>query len=153
LGVLAHHGVAADHVCVARRVGGPPAAAEAAELEEGLQADPAVSVQGMPPVVVRTVPLAGDTQVDAAAVKEVRVTFSKDMMDQSWSWVQVSAETFPPIAGKIRYEKDRRTCVLPVKLAAGKTYVIWVNAQQMGNFKDPEGRSAVPYLLVFETRR
>jgi RNA polymerase sigma-70 factor (ECF subfamily) len=41
---------------------------------------------------------------------------------------------------------------LPVKLEPGKTYVIWLNSQKFGNFKDTDGKSAVPYLLVFETK-
>src|SRR5262249_10986904 len=115
-------------------------------------AEKEVSVKTLPPVVVQTVPRAGDTKVDAAKVKEIRVTFSKDMMDRTWSWSQVSEETFPEVKGTIRYEKDRRTCVLPVKLQPGKTYVLWVNSEKFGNFKDADGRSAVPYLLVFETK-
>jgi RNA polymerase sigma factor (sigma-70 family) len=111
-----------------------------------------VSVKEMPPVVVRTVPQSGDTEVDADKIKEIRVTFSKDMMDKTWSWSQISEETFPKIEGKPNYDKDRRTCVLPVKLEAGKTYVIWLNSPRFGNFKDADGHSAVPYLLVFETK-
>lgn len=111
-----------------------------------------VSVKEMPPVVVRTVPQAGDTAVDAEKVKEIRVTFSKDMTDESWSWSQISAETFPKVDGKPHYDKDRRTCVLPVKLEPSKTYVLWLNSEKFGNFKDAEGKTAVPYLLVFETK-
>jgi RNA polymerase sigma-70 factor (ECF subfamily) len=111
-----------------------------------------VSVKELPPVVVRTVPQSGDTAVDAEKVKEIRVTFSKDMMDGSWSWSQISEDTFPKIDGKPHYDKDRRTCILPVKFEPGKTYVLWLNSQKFGNFKDTERRSAVPYLLVFETK-
>jgi RNA polymerase sigma-70 factor (ECF subfamily) len=124
-----------------------PAAAAAAAKEDG------PSVKELPPVVVETVPRSGDTQVDTAKVKEVRVTFSKEMTDQSWSWSQVSDETFPKTTDKPHYDKDRRTCVLPVKLEPGKTYVIWLNSAKFGNFKDADGRSAVPYLLVFETKK
>ena len=108
----------------------------------------------MPPSVVKSVPQAGDTQVDPA-LKEVRVTFSKDMMtDRMWSWCSQSPATFPEIEKtKIRYLKDKRTCVLPVKLKPGKTYVIWVNTQKFRSFKDAEGHSAVPYLLVFQTKK
>ncbi len=111
-----------------------------------------VSVKELPPVVVQTVPRAGDTEVDAAKVTEVRATFSKDMTDESWSWSQISDESFPKVTGKIRYDKDRRTCILPVKLEPGKTYVLWLNSEKFTNFKDADGRSAVPYLLVFETK-
>lgn len=110
------------------------------------------SVKTLPPVVVRTTPLSGDMQVDAAAVKEIRVTYSKDMTDGSWSWSQLSDDTFPKIDGKPHYEVDKRTCVLPVKLEPGRTYVIWLNSDKFGNFKDAGGQSAVPYLLAFETK-
>jgi RNA polymerase sigma-70 factor (ECF subfamily) len=125
-------------------------AASAKKVEE--EEENRVSVKELPPVVVRTMPQSGDTAVDAEKVKEIRATFSKDMMDGSWSWTQISEETFPKVDGKPHYDKDRRTCVLPVKLAPGKTYVIWLNSQRFGNFKDADGRSAVPYLLVFETK-
>jgi hypothetical protein len=38
-----------------------------------------------------------------------------------------------------------------VKLEPRKTYAIWLNSGNFGNFKDTSGNSAVPYLLVFET--
>ena len=101
---------------------------------------------------MKSVPQAGDTKVDAKATKEIRVTFSKDMKDKSWSWSQISDETFPGDAGAPHYDKDKRTCILPVKLEPGKTYVIWLNSEKFGNFKDTDGKSAVPYLLVFETQ-
>jgi len=111
-----------------------------------------ISVATMPPVVVSTVPRSGDKAVDPS-ITELRVTFSKDMMDGNWSWTQISDETFPPTTGKPRYLDDKRTCVLPVKLEPGKTYVTWLNSAKYGNFKDADGRSAVPYLLVFETAK
>jgi RNA polymerase sigma factor (sigma-70 family) len=136
-----------------------PAVAQAALAlaEEGGGADArdkdaGVSVKNLPPVVVRTEPQSGDTKVDATKVSEVRVTFSKEMTDQSWSWAQLSDDTFPKMTGKPSYDKERRTCTLPVKLEPGKTYVLWLNSEKFGNFKDPSGQSAVPYLLVFETK-
>ena len=39
-----------------------------------------------------------------------------------------------------------------MKLEAGKTYVSWLNSEKFKNFKDAEGKPAVPYLLVFETK-
>lgn len=112
-----------------------------------------VSVKTLAPSVVKTVPQAGDTAVDPA-LKEIKVTFSKDMMtDRMWSWCQISKETFPESAGKIRYLEDKRTCVMPVKLEPGKTYVIWLNRAQFNSFRDTDNRPSVPYLLVFETKR
>src|SRR5262249_29782067 len=86
----------------------PEKKTETPKREAVVQADkePAVSVKTLPPVVVRTVPAAGDVGVDATKTSEIRVTFSKDMADNSWSWSQISDETFPKITGKIRYDKD-----------------------------------------------
>jgi hypothetical protein len=104
------------------------------------------------PVVVKTVPTAGAEDVDPK-LTEIKVTFSKDMMDGSWSWVQLSDASFPKVEGKIRYEKDKRTCVLPVNLEAGKTYAMWINSEKFENFKDTNGQAAVPYQLVFKTKK
>jgi RNA polymerase sigma-70 factor (ECF subfamily) len=106
------------------------------------------SVQNLPPVVVKTVPQAGDTKVDPA-IKEIKVTFSKKMTDGSWSWAGADESW---TAGKPHYLPDGKTCVLPVKLEPGKTYVVWANSPSFGNFKDTKGRSSLPYLLVFETK-
>lgn len=113
---------------------------------------PEISVKTMPPSVIKTVPRAGDMGVDPS-LKEISVTFSKDMMTKEmWSWCSQSAETFPEIEKtKIRYLKDNRTCVLPVKLKPSKTYVIWINSQKYSAFRDTENNPAVPYLLVFQT--
>lgn len=106
----------------------------------------------VPPVVVQTVPEAGAADVDPA-LKELKVTFSSPMLDQSWSWSTFGADTYPEVTGPIRYEPDGRTCVLPVKLQPGRTYATWLNSAKFHNFQDRQGRPAVPYLLIFETRK
>jgi hypothetical protein len=111
-----------------------------------------ISVKSLPPSVVKTVPQSGDTTVDATVTKQITVTFSKEMMDGSWSWSNISKETAPVIVGVPKYLDDKRTCVVEVKLEPNKTYVLWLNSQKFGNFKDTEGNSAVPYLLVFQTK-
>lgn len=109
-----------------------------------------VTLESVPPVVVKTVPEAGSGDVDPK-LTEIKITFSKEMQDGSWSWSTLSKESFPEFNGKPKYLEDKRTCVLPVKLEPGKTYAIWANSQKFTNFKDANGRSAVPYLLVFRT--
>src|SRR5215469_238664 len=121
---------------------GMPAVAQAQEL----------TVATAPPVVIRTVPEAGQAEVDPA-LKEVRVTFSKPMRDGSWSWAQTSPSAFPKLAGQPSYQADQRTAVLPVALEPGHTYAIWVNSPSHENFQDSDGRKAVPYFLVFSTRK
>ncbi|MDH3739118.1 MAG: Ig-like domain-containing protein [Alphaproteobacteria bacterium] len=114
-----------------------------------------VSVEITPPVVVETFPKAGDTRVDPSIV-EIRVTFSKDMLtDNMWSWVIHSEGSFPEVAGQARYLADGRTNVLPVKLYPGRKYAIWFNSPNYKHsaFRDRANNPAVPYLLVFETRK
>jgi len=110
-----------------------------------------VTLKAVPPVVVKSVPESGADGIDPAAT-EIRVTFSKDMRDGTWSWSTLSKESFPDTTGKPHYAPDKRTCILPVKLKPNTTYAIWVNSEKFGNFKDAEGHPAVPYLLVFKTR-
>lgn len=109
-------------------------------------------VKSAPPVVVSTVPQAGATDVDPATT-EIRVTFSKDMQNGNWAFAQLMKETFPETTGKPRYLEDKRTCVLPVKLEPGRTYVIALNKPPFDSFMDTNKRKALEYLLVFETRK
>ena len=111
-----------------------------------------LTVSTAPPVVIRTVPEAGQADIDPA-LKEIRATFSKPMRDGSWSWVQISPGSFPKLAGQPSFQADERTAVLPVALDPGRTYAIWLNSPSHENFQDSEGRKAVPYLLVFSTRK
>lgn len=107
----------------------------------------------VPPVVVATVPKAGETNVDPG-LGEIRVTFSKNMMTENmWSWVIDPRGSFPKIVGQVHYLDDKRTCVAPVKLQPGTTYWIWFNSAKHNSFKDTAKNSAVPYLLVFQTRK
>jgi hypothetical protein len=108
-------------------------------------------IDAMPPVVVKTFPEAGATNVSAGTV-EIRVTFSKEMTDGSWSWIEPWKGANGTVLGKPRYESDQRTCVLKVKVEPNKTYGFWLNRGQFQNFKDQKGHSAVPYLLSFQTK-
>jgi RNA polymerase sigma-70 factor (ECF subfamily) len=111
-----------------------------------------VSLDALPPSVVRTVPLCGDTAVDPN-LSEISVTFSKDMKvtGHCWSWCSVQESSFPVLSGDTEYLEDNRTCVLHVALEPEKTYAIWINVDQFQSFQDTDGHPAVPYLLVFRT--
>lgn len=111
-----------------------------------------VTLESVPPVVVKSTPQAGSDDVDPQ-LTEIRATFSKRMTDQSWSWSTYTKDSFPKVDGKPRYLEDGRTCVLPVKLEPGRTYAIWLNSDRFKSFKDADGSPAIPYLLVFRTRK
>jgi hypothetical protein len=110
----------------------------------------AQDIDSMPPVVVKTVPEAGVKNV-APGEMEIRVTFSKEMTDGSWSWSTAWQNSSPESAGKPAYDKNRRTCTMKVKLEPNTTYGFWLNSPRFRGFKDKQGHSAVPYLLVFKT--
>jgi len=103
------------------------------------------------PVVVKTLPEAGSTDV-APGEMEIKAVFSKEMADQSWSWCTAWDKSLPEMIGKPHYEADHKTCVIKVKLEPGKTYGIWLNTQKFTSFQDPQHRHAVPYLLSFKTK-
>lgn len=111
-----------------------------------------VSMERLPASVVMTGPRCGDTNVDPD-LNEISATFSKDMLDQAWSFVQISAESFPKLVGSPQYLNDKRTCVVKVALEPERTYAVWLNSERFQNFRDLDKQPAVPYLLVFKTAK
>ncbi|HEX4342833.1 MAG TPA: Ig-like domain-containing protein [Verrucomicrobiae bacterium] len=111
----------------------------------------AEDIDSMPPVVVNTVPESGDKNVSAGTI-EIKVTFSKEMADGSWSWSSAWENSTPEVIGKPKYNATHTTCTLHVKLEPGKSYAYWLNNNNFHNFKDRQGHPSVPYLLVFQTR-
>jgi len=109
------------------------------------------TIESMAPVVIKTVPESGSKTVPPGEM-EIKVTFSKEMRDRSWSWATAWKDSTPEGVDKPHYEADHRTCVFKVKLEPNKTYGYWLNSQNFHNFKDAQGHAAVPYLLVFETK-
>jgi RNA polymerase sigma factor (sigma-70 family) len=121
------------------------------QREEGKeQPEPAIPGD-LPPVVVNIDPKVGAKDVDPG-LREIRVTFSKKMKDKTWSWTEGDVYSVPKLDGKVHYEYDQRTCVMPVRLEPGKTYVLGINSERFRNFKDIDGHPALPYLLVFHTK-
>ncbi len=116
----------------------------------GAQEQAEITVKSMPPSVIQTVPQAGDTEVDPS-IKEISVTFSKEMLTDRRAICQISNETFPKTGKNIHYLNDKRTCVVPVALEPEKTYVLWFNRGKFNSFRDTDNNPAVPYLLVFRT--
>ena len=61
-----------------------------------------ISVETMPPVVVKTVPQAGDIRVDPD-LTEIRVTFSEPVVQSS---LETAFRIFPPTAGEWNWSGD-----------------------------------------------
>ena len=114
------------------------------------QTSRAQDIDNFAPVVVKTVPEAGSKDTPPGEF-EVKITFSKEMADQSWSWVTAWEHSDPEGIGKIHYEADHKTCVLKVKLEPGKTYGWWINSQKFHGFQDTLNHPAIPYLFTFKT--
>ncbi len=60
---------------------------------------------------------------------------------------------FPP-ADETRepHWKDKRTCVLPVKLAKGQFYRLGINSKSFTNFRGASGTAAPPSVICFTTK-
>ena len=120
-----------------------------AQMAEVEAAEAMVRLESQPPVVVETDPVSGSINVTPGE-REIRVRFSKPMLNQAWSWVRVWEGSAPEMAGEPWYVDDR-TCAVKVRLEPGRTYAFWLNSEEFRNFQDRFGNQAVPYLLIFQT--
>jgi len=102
------------------------------------------------PQIVETSPARGATDVDPNC-KEIRVTFDRDM-GKGMSWTG-GAPLFPA-SDKSRKPRwvDARTCVLPVKLAAGSYYRVGINSTSFRNFQSRDSVAAPPSVIYFATK-
>ena len=100
------------------------------------------------PKPIATNPINGATDVDS----EITVTFNKPMAS-SWSWCSEGKDSYPELTRKPYFINNDTTCVLPVKLKPGKSYIIWINNERFKNFKDKNENAVEPYKLVFTTRQ
>ncbi len=108
----------------------------------------AQAAQGAPQIVSCT-PTRGATDVDPA-LKEITVTFNQDM-EEGMSWTGGGPE-FPKIPeGKQGHWRDKRTCVLPVKLQPGHHYRVGINSPSYRNFRSPSGVPAMTSAIWFTT--
>ncbi|MHC4337078.1 MAG: alpha/beta fold hydrolase [Planctomycetota bacterium] len=114
-------------------------------------------------MVVRTDP-ANFTDNVSADLRQISVTFDRQMMNRSWSWTRLDRRTFPKMVGRPRYDVERKTCTLGVKLKPGTVYFVGINYNPLESppgapaetraakgFKSTSGKVAKPYALVFAT--
>lgn len=101
------------------------------------------------PQIVSCTPARGAQDVDPK-LKEVTVTFDQDM-GAGMSWTG-SGPQFPDIPeGKKGYWRDKRTCVLPVKLESGHSYRLGINSPSYRNFRSAAGVPAMTSAIWFTT--
>ena len=108
----------------------------------------AQAAQGAPQIV-STTPARGASDVDPA-LKEITVTFDRDM-EEGMSWTGGGPEVPPTAEGKQAHWRDKRTCVLPVKLQSGHHYRIGINSVSYRNFRSASGVPALTSAIWFTT--
>jgi RNA polymerase sigma-70 factor (ECF subfamily) len=103
-----------------------------------------------PPHIISTSPKTGATDIDPA-LKEVTVTFDRDM-DGGMSWTG-GGSSFPksPEGADAHWKSDKRTCILPVKLQPGHFYRVGINAPSYHNFRAEDGTPVTPSAITFRT--
>lgn len=105
---------------------------------------------GGPPVIVSTSPKVGETDV-SPAITEITVTFDRDM-GGGFSWTGGGPDYPTSPAGEKAKWRDKRTCVLPVKLQAAHYYRVGINSTSYQNFKSADGVPARPSAIYFTTQ-
>lgn len=102
------------------------------------------------PRVVSIVPVNGATDVDAATVTEVVITFDRPMTDGNWSIVG-GGPSYPDF-GQPAYDAQRRVLRVPVRLEPGKAYRFSLNSDRFRAFQSAEGIPLEPFEVSFSTR-
>jgi hypothetical protein len=103
------------------------------------------------PTIVATKPEIGATEVDPS-IKEISVTFDRDMDRGGYSWTG-GGPSFPPSPeGADASWVDERTCVLPVQLKRGAFYRVGINSSSHQNFRSATGVPAETAAIYFTTR-
>src|ERR1019366_4051884 len=113
-------------------------------------ASPDQILQMQPPKIVATSPGVGATEVDPA-VTEITVTFNQEM-GGGMSWTGGGPDYPPSPEGQKAQWRDKRTCVLPVKLEAARFYRVGINSTSHQNFSSAHGLAALPSAIYFTTQ-
>ena len=101
------------------------------------------------PQIVSTSPARGATDV-SPALKEITVTFDQDM-SEGMSWTGGGPQLPQMDPDKQAHWRDKRTCVLPVKLEPGHSYRVGINSPSHRNFRSEAGVPALTSAIWFTT--
>lgn len=105
------------------------------------------------PTVVDTFPRDGAADVEPTLFV-LSATFSESMQTNGWSWVTETGREAPEVTGSPFYVDDT-TNLLPVRLEARTTYVVWVNSPDdvsLRKFSSTSGVAARAHRIRFTTR-
>jgi tetratricopeptide (TPR) repeat protein len=127
-------------------VGSEPAQSDASSTQN---LDPAEG-ENSTPMIAKTTPAALSCDV-SPDLKEISVTFSQPIMDQSWSWTG-GGKMYPKTTGKPFFNEDRTVYTLPVSLEAGKVYCVSINGPSQENSATKNHGSSRRYVILFATR-
>ena len=103
-----------------------------------------------PPRIVATSPKIGETEVNPN-LTEITVTFDRDM-GKGFSWTGGGPDYPTGPEGQKPQWRDKRTCVLPVKLQAAHYYRVGINSTSFQNFRSGDGEPARPSAVYFTTQ-
>jgi hypothetical protein len=103
----------------------------------------------MPAWIVETSPAIGATDVDPS-ITEITLTFDRDMSG-GMSWTGGGPE-FPGDPSQKASWRDKRVCVLPVKLEAGRFYRVGLNSKSYQNFRSETGEILPHTAIYFVTK-
>ena len=101
------------------------------------------------PQIVSTSPARGASDVDPG-LKEITVTFDQDM-EAGMSWTGGGPEFPSTPEGQKGHWRDKRTCVLPVKLQSGHRYRVGINSPSYRSFRSAAGVPALTSAIWFTT--
>jgi len=123
-----------------------------AEREKG-EEEKWEKIKAESPKIVRMVPENGATNVDPG-LREIRIVFDRKMKTDSFALMYAPGEEdqFPEQTGKVHYEADERTFVIPVRLKPGWTYKFGLNSRQAIGFMGQNGAPFYPVKITIKTR-
>jgi len=104
------------------------------------------------PRVVAVDPPAGAIGIEPGR-RLLSVTFDREMDRDGWAWLREGPESAPELTGKMSFDASGRTHSVEAELEPGRTYVLWINNEEIQHFRDTRGVPAVPFRWTFTTHR
>jgi hypothetical protein len=102
------------------------------------------------PKVVSIDPPNGATDLDAAAVTRLVITFDRPMQEQSWSIV--GGGPMMPKLGDPSYDAARKVLTVPLTLEPGRQYHFGLNGGRFTAFQSADGVPLDPVEVSWQTK-